>query len=324
VLIVYFQSIPKKVLGLNHIILKGLYMKKLLLLLLATLSLNSCQKIIVGKLSDALSQEGEGSIFTRDNDPELIRDALPLALKMYEGLLEANPEDVPLHRATASAFCAYSYAFIHFPADTITDDPDTKKVMHKRAKKMYIRARDYALDGLELRYPGFRKGLGNNADSTLAQTTKEDASILYWAGLSWMGAFTVDKFDMRLAISVPKAIKIMKRVEELNPDYGKGAIDEFLISYYGAMPKSMGGDKAKAKEHFERAVKLTEGNSAGPYLALATAVAIPTQDGELFDELIKKANKIKPESDKNSLLLRTIQKEKALWLKKNRDDFFVE
>ncbi len=302
-------------------------MKKLTSIALISLTLlSSCSKIIVNKMSDALSStEGNGSVFTRDSDPELIRDALPLALKMYEGLVESNPDHVPLKRATASSFCAYSYAFIQFPADTLPiEQIDKKKQMLTRAKNMYVRARDYGLDGLDIRYDNFRKGLAANADSTLALTEKEDCDILYWTGLSWMGAFTVAKFDMKLALSVPKAIKIMKRVEELNPDYGNGSIDEFLISYYGAMPKSMGGDKDKAKTHFDRAVKLSKGNSAGPYIAYATAVAIPAQDRELFLQLMKKAKKVKPESLQNNLLHRTIQRENSIWYLNHIDDFFIE
>lgn len=298
---------------------------KLLLLPLLFLSLSSCSKIIVKKLSESLSTESSnGSIFTRDNDPELIRDALPLALKMYEGLLEANSDDANLYRATASAFCSYSYAFIQFPADTLDDEyADQKQVAYKRAKKMYIRARDYGLKGLEINYPNFMKGLKSNSDSTLATVEASDSSLLYWTALSWMGAFTMDKFDMKLALSVKKAVNMMKRVETINPNYGKGALAEFFISYYGAMPVSMGGSPEKAKEFFEKALMLTDSNSAGPYLAYATAVAIPSQNKELFKELINKAVKIKPKSDENNLLYRTIQHEKALWLKNNIDNFFL-
>ncbi len=302
-------------------------MKKLpLLALLSLILFSSCSKIIVNKMSDALSSnEGNGSVFTRDNDPELIRDALPLALKMYEGLMEANPEHVELKRAAASAFCSYSFAFINFPADTLPiEEIDKKKSMLNRSKKMYIRAREYGLDGLDLRYPDFRKGLASNTDSTLALTTEDDIDLLYWTGMSWMGAFTVAKFDMRLALSVPKAIKVMKRVAELDPEYGDGAIDEFLISYYGAMPKSMGGDIEKARYHFDRAVKLTDGKSAGPYTSYATAVTITAQDRTQFEALLKKAKNIKPESVQNNLLYRTIQHEKAVWYLNHIDDFFIE
>ncbi len=59
-------------------------MKNLLLLSLSLLllSLSGCSKVIVNKMSDALSTSDGGSVFTSDNDPELMRDAFPLALKM--------------------------------------------------------------------------------------------------------------------------------------------------------------------------------------------------------------------------------------------------
>jgi len=293
-------------------------------LIVILLSMTGCSKIILKKMADGLSGESKGSAFTRDNDPQLMADALPLALKLYETILEKNPKHAGIHGSTASAFCSYSYAFINFPADTLpSEQSDTKFQMHQRAKKMYLRAREYGMMGLEINHPGFREAFKTNTDSALAMMTSKDCKLLYWTGLSWMGAFNTDKFDMKLALSVPKAIKIMKKVEQLDPNYGTGSIDEFLISFYGAMPTSMGGDVAKAKVHFDRAVELTEENSAGPYIAYASAVAIPSQNRELFEELISQALEIKPEDDKDNLLFRTIQNQKAQWYMNHIEDFFV-
>ena len=304
-----------------------LFMKKIrLLALLFSIILfsNSCSKIVLNNISDALSISDGNSVFTSDDDPEFMAAALPLALKLYEAILAKNPKHIALHTATAKAFCSYSYAFIQFPADTLSDsDIDLKKQQQKRAKKMYLRARGYGLDGLELKYPGFKKAINKNTDSLLAVMTKEDAEALYWTGLSWMAAFIVDKFDMKLALSSPKAKKILFRVAELDPEFGDGAIDEFLISFYGAMPKSMGGDIEKAKKHYERALLINDRNSAGPYIAYATSISIPSQNLEEFRNLMKKAYKIKPEANKANLLLRTIQHEKAAWYLRNEDNFFL-
>jgi len=301
-------------------------MKKLFVLLMSVLlMLSGCSKFVMKKMADGLSGDSEGSAFTRDNDPQLMADALPLAMKLYETILEKNPKHADVHCATAKVFCSYSYAFINFPADTLpSEESITKLAMYQRAKKMYLRAREYGLTGLEIRHPGFRETFKTNADSALAQTTAKDCDLLYWTGLSWMGAFSTDKFDMKLALSVPKAVKLMKRVAELDSAYGDGAIDEFLITFYGAMPSSMGGDLEKAKHHFDRAVELTEENSAGPYTAYASAVAIPAQNRELFDELISKATEINPDDVHDNLLFRTIQYNKAVWYMNHSDNFFVD
>src|SRR4051812_42239332 len=52
-----------------------------------------------------------GDTFTSDNDPELIRRAVPFALKMYESLLVSIPKHEPLLLATCSGYTSYAYAF---------------------------------------------------------------------------------------------------------------------------------------------------------------------------------------------------------------------
>ena len=53
-----------------------------------------------------------GDAFSRDDDPELIRDAAPFALKTYESLLETVPAHAGLLLTTCSSFTQYAYAFV--------------------------------------------------------------------------------------------------------------------------------------------------------------------------------------------------------------------
>lgn len=296
-----------------------------LCLLLCILCLTTgCSRMVLNRVSDAISSGGSGSsLIMGDNDPEFMSEAMPLALKMIEGLLLANPDHEELHASAASGFAAYAYAFIQFEADTLPYAlHGEQRQSYVRARNMYLRARDYGLKGLELRYPGFAQALGSNPDSLMALMEEEDCDLLYWTGLSWMGAFTVDKFNMRLALSTPQAVALLMRVAELSPDYGNGLIDEFLITFYGSMPPSMGGDKEKSRIHFDRAVQLSEGTSAAPYIAYA-AVAILDQDVEEFRSLLTTAQKIKPIAIPEAQLLRILQHEKASWYLRNEDRFFL-
>ncbi len=298
--------------------------QKLVLFFLIALLFSGCVKrIALNSVADALSS-GESSVFTGDNDPEFLGDALPFALKLQESILEQSPKHKGIHLATTTGFCSYAYAYLAFPADTMSDDYfDQKQHLYKRAKKMYLRARDYGIKGLSIKYPNFMEGLQANADSTLERTKKEDCDLLYWTALSWMGAFTVDKFDMTLAVSAKLAQKMLFRVEALNPDYGDGSLDEFFVSYYGGMPVAMGGSPTKARLHFDRAVALSDTNSAGPYIALATTISINQQNLSEFRDLLKKAESILPEDDEKNLLLRTLHQQKARWLLAHEEDFFL-
>ena len=49
----------------------------------------SLKTMAVKTVANTLSDTGD--VFTRDDDPELVREATPFALKLYESLLESAP-----------------------------------------------------------------------------------------------------------------------------------------------------------------------------------------------------------------------------------------
>jgi len=57
------------------------------------------KKIAVNKLGNALANGG--TTYASDNDPELIRDAVPFSLKLMESLLEESPKHRGLLLATS-------------------------------------------------------------------------------------------------------------------------------------------------------------------------------------------------------------------------------
>ena len=84
-----------------------------------TLALSGCsvKMMAINTLGNALADGS--SVFARDDDPELVRDAVPFALKTIESLIEQSPKHQGLLRAACSGFTQYSYAFIQQEADFI-------------------------------------------------------------------------------------------------------------------------------------------------------------------------------------------------------------
>jgi hypothetical protein len=108
----------------------------------------SFRKIAVNKLGDALA--AGGTTFASDDDPELVKAAVPFSLKLMESLLAENPKHAGLLFATASGFTQYAYAFVQQDADEMEDtDLSAATAMRARARKLYLRARNYGLRGLE-------------------------------------------------------------------------------------------------------------------------------------------------------------------------------
>jgi len=111
----------------------------------------SIQTFAINKLGDALSESG--TTFAADDDPELIAGALPFSLKLIESLLAETPNHRGLLLGASSGFTQYAYAFVKQQADRIEDeDYDEAERLRTRARKLYLRAREYGLRGLETRH----------------------------------------------------------------------------------------------------------------------------------------------------------------------------
>ncbi len=292
---------------------------------LAALSAGSCslKKLAIDTVIDSLSGNA-GTVFTGDDDPELIADALPFSLKLYETLLAQSPEHSGLLLTTGMGFVMYANAFIQAPSDRLPDEEYVQRnQMRARAKKLYLRGRNYILDALDIRHPGFKKAaLFGEVGEPLARTGYDDIPFLYWCSAGWMGAISVDSFDIGLGMTRKNAIALMDRALDIDETWGDGTIHEFYIGYYGALPVMLGGSEEKARYHFNKAIELSGGRKAGPYVSLATAVSIKNQDVEEFRKLLEAALEVEID-DPNSRLVTIIAQDKARWLLEHVDDFFL-
>jgi predicted anti-sigma-YlaC factor YlaD len=292
------------------------------LLILGSCSIN---KFAVRTVAGFLSGSGESTVFSGDEDPELVGDALPFALKTYEALLAADPDNAPLALATGRTFVSYAYAFVQAPADELPSSRvEEQHAMRQRAKKLFLRAREYILRGLEIRRPGFRAALEKEGPSSaLRLTRKEDADSLYWAGAAWMAAFSADPFDFAQIVSLPRAIALLQQVETWDDSYGAGAVHEIFISYFGSAPADLGGSEKKARASFVRALELSRGQRAGTYLALASTVSVKNQNSAEFRELLGKALAVDVNARMEDRLVNIINQRKARWMLAHIDDYFL-
>jgi predicted anti-sigma-YlaC factor YlaD len=286
----------------------------------------SIKKLAMNQVANALTTQTSSTVFSGDNDPELVGDALPFAIKLYESLMAADPGHIGLKLKTGSLYIMYANAFLQTPALMLPGSEfKMQEFNYKRAKNLYLRGRDILLAALELKHPGFRQDLQKKLYArALAATNKKDVPLLYWAGAGWLGAYAIDPFDMDLGMTMPAAGALMNRVLELEENYAGGAIHEFYILYYGSLPEYMGGSLRKAREQFDKAVAISAGKSSTPYIALATTVSVKEQNLGEYQSLLKQALAVDPDADPENRLLNILNRRKALWLTEHADDFFLE
>ena len=309
----------------------------------------SINQIAINAVANVLSGDGGGSTFTTDDDPELVGASLPFALKMYETILEQSPDHEELLLATGSGFISYANAFVATPASMLSFEQWEKQQADQiRAKKLYLRGRDYLIHALDVRYPGFTDVLESTEPDAAEQLQVfldemdiDDVPYLYWIGAGWVAAFALDAFDLELAFTVTRAHALMLRALELDEAYSDGAIHDFLVQYYASLPPSMGGDKEKAEFHHQRALELADSRLAGPYVSYAESVVLPRQAtvemGEDLDvyaaalqaiadefvALMEQALAVDPDAYPDARLINILTQRKARWYLDHLDEFFL-
>ena len=281
------------------------------------------RKWAAGKLGDALASGG--TTYASDDDPELVGDALPFALKTIEGLLDATPKHEGLLLSAASGFTQYAYVYLATEADYV-EETDLTRATHlrERAMGLYRRALEYGMRGLEIDHPDIRRGLGDDARAALAGMGKADVPMLYWTSAAWSLVISLDKTNATLAVDLPLAESLMHRALTLDPGYGDGVIHDYYISYEGGRAGAAGGSLERAREELAKSLELAKGRRAAPYLAFAESVSVGNQDRKEFTELLDAALAIKPDVAPEYRLANIVAQRRARWLLSRIDDLFVE
>ena len=298
-----------------------------LAMLAAALLASGCsiQRFAANKIGDTLA--AAGTTYSADDDPELIGAALPFSLKLMESVLASTPEHRALLSATAAGFTQYAYAFVQQEADAIAlEDTDRAWVAWNRARRMYLRARDYGLRGLDVAVPGFSTTLRTTAATAVAGAGASEVDLLYWTAASWAAAISLGKDDPSLVADLPLVSALIDRALVVDADWDHGAIHSFLVTYEMARPDSTGSfDErvADARRHFDRAIVLSQGNAAGPYVSWAESVCLPKEDRACFEEMLQAALKINPDDNPPTRLANTIFQRRAAWLLANVDRWIL-
>ncbi len=279
-------------------------------------------RIATGALANALS--GTGNSFGKDDDPELVEDALPFALKTMEAVLESQPEHVGLLTAATAGFTEYAYGFLKADADRI-ESTDRKQAEHirSRIKKLLRRAHAYGMQGLEVRQKDFAVLFDKDPNAALAHMTREDVPLLYWTAASLGAEISIDIDDMDLVGDLPKVGALLERAAALDESWDEGSIHELLMTYELSRPG--GGDTAfkAARAHYERALALSHGTHLSLFIGWAEGVSVKKQDRKEFDTLIDKVLRYPLDQAPDHRLANILAQDQAKRLQTHASDLFL-
>lgn len=241
--------------------------------------LSSCVASALHDVSDSVA----GAILDQ-NDVGIVREGLPAYLLMTDGLIEKNPNDSGLLTSGAKL-----YAF--FASDLVKDNA--------RSRKLTEKARGYAQRAFCLQKPKLCN-IDTLAydDFTLAlrQIGQNDLNELYTYGLTWAAWLQAHSRDWNAIADRPKIEALFERVLELDEGFDFGRAHYYLGLLRSQLSPAQGGKPKIGKEHFERAIELSQGRDLAAKVALARYYARMIYDRDLHDRLLHEVLEAAPEA----------------------------
>jgi predicted anti-sigma-YlaC factor YlaD len=268
-----------------------------------------------------------GDTYARDDDPELVRAAVPFGLKAMEGLLAEDPDNRELLTSLAAGFTQYGYAFVAADAEAadLEGRLDQARALRERARRLFLRARGYGLRALELRHRGLAKALGEGrgTEAALRGVGQDDVPALYWTASAWTLAISNGKGDMALVAQLPVPVAMMERALALDEAWGQGAIHEFFLAWLATRSPAEGGGAEAARRHRDRALALSMNKKLGPLVAWAEGVLVQAQDRAAFEATLQEVLRADPEAWPENRLANVLAQRRARLLLAHADDLFL-
>jgi predicted anti-sigma-YlaC factor YlaD len=123
---------------------------------------------------------------------------------------------------------------------------------------------------------------------------------------------------------LPAVQQLADRALELDEAYDAGAIHVLEMTLVISAPRPQAERVALARQHFDRAVELSHGQQAAPFVSYAEAVSISTGQRVEFEKLLERALAIDAAATPAWRLSNEIFQRRARWLRSHTDEFFSQ
>lgn len=293
----------------DHMVKKtnSFQMIKSALLMITVLSITSCGQLILNAKKE-FANDLAASIL-ESNDPETIKKGVPAYLILISSMIKGDPDNTGLLESGAQLYGAYASSF--------AESADSKKALANTAFT-------YANHAMCVRNKNFCevKSISYFAyEQLLAEIDKSQAnSLLIFAG-SWAGLIEATSSDWNAVAELPKVKAGIQRVLVIDETVDNGNAHLYMAVLEALLPPGLGGRPELAKQHFDRAIEISNNTNLMAKVLYAEKYARLLFDRELHDKLLNEVlvADIGPE---DQTLINTLAKQKAKILLANADDYF--
>jgi hypothetical protein len=254
--------------------------------------------------------EGGIEAMNQETDLELAEAAIPTNLKLLEGMIGIDPENITLRTYAAQGFYGLGYGF-------------NEDYRQKRASNFYLRGRKHGLTALALSGANkLDKGSLDSFESELKNLDKDAVAALFWTASNWAKWIDMNRDKPESIAQLPKPTAMMQRVLELDETFYFGSAHMYFGVYYGSRSPMFGGDFKKARHHFDRAREITKGKLLVADLLQAQYLARQEFDREDFHNRLTKIINAPEDLYPELALLNQVAKRKAQIFLKMEEKWF--
>ena len=280
---------------------------KIILIGLTALYLNGCSLFISNATEDFGSSLSQ--LILDHDDPETVAEAIPAYLLLLETLVANDPENEALLSSTAILYSSY--------IGLLEEDSNRKKHLADRALFYALRSacshsEKFCLIN-KLQYGPF--------EDVIKDTDIDDIGALYSLGSIWASWIQANKSDWNAIAQLAQVKLIMTRVVELDDGYKDGSAHVYLGVLATILSPALGGTPEIGKQHFERALMLSEEKNLMVKVVYARQYARMMFDRELHDMLLNSV--MTSDIQQPGLtLMNTLAQKQAKELLESADEYF--
>lgn len=277
------------------------------LLLVALATASGCT-ILISNATDSIADSLSKGVLNHD-DPETVRAAMPSYMIAIDGLIANNPENPTLLAAAANLYASYGAVFADEEA---------------RASRLSSRARNYALRAICVEYEGACDWRGMVYDEFVASldgVDEENAELLYTYGFATLVYLRAHSSDWNSLAELPQVEALFDRYITIAGDDVTAATHTYMGVLLTLRPPALGGKPEEAREHFERAIALTDGRDLSAKVEFARGYAKLLYERELHDRLLTEVLAADPEAE-GLTLANVLAKRDAAEMLAEADEYF--
>ena len=263
---------------------------------------------LVSRATSSFAEDLSSAVLNQD-DPETARAAIPSYMILIDSLIEGNPDEPTLLSAAATLYASYGAVFA---------DDDA------RAMRLTRKARRYALHAMCLTYDDACDWREMNYDEfvvSLAGVSERDADLLYTYGFATLAYLRAHSSDWNALAELPQIEELFNHYLAIAGDQVTAATHTYMGILLTLRPPALGGKPDEAREHFERAIELTEGRDLTAKVEFARGYAKLLYERDLHDRLLLEVLAADPYAD-GLTLGNVLAKEDAAALLAQADDYF--